>query len=256
MIPRVVHQIWIGSAPPPSTMIASWQQFCNVRRWTHRLWNDEKHALFEPVRGVLDAMSSVGDKAELMRYVILESQGGVYADADTMLIRPLDDNLLMRDFCSFEHELVRPGLFASTIMGFEPSSPVTHHCIDVLSSHSLGSPSKRGPTLLTEAITLNHQRALRGVKVRDVRGLSARHFNPVHWTGAPAPGVNRPRNGRADPAIYATHRWHTATAECDQAHATPASVKQAQVIAMVEKIFGIDDESLSRRTSRQAAGLS
>jgi hypothetical protein len=173
-----------------------------------------------------------------------------------MLIRPLDDNLLMRDFCSFEHELVRPGVFVSTIMGFEPSSPVTQHCIDVLSSHSVGSPSKRGSALLSEAIRLNHQRALQGVKLRDVRGLPARHFNPVHWTGAPAPGVNRPRNGRADPAIYATHRWHTAAAECNQAHATRACVSQAQVIAMVEKIFGIDDESLSRRVSRKAAGAS
>jgi hypothetical protein len=255
MIPRVVHQIWIGSTLPPSALIASWQEFCSSRRWAHRLWNDEKHSLFDPVRDVLDAMSTVGEKAELMRYVILENLGGVYADADTMLIRPLDDNLLIRDFCSFEHELVRPRLFAATIMGFEPAGAVTRHCIDVLSSHSLGSPSKRGSSLLTEAISVNHLRRLRGAKLRDVRALAARHFNPVHWTGAPAPGVNRPRNGRVDPAIYATHRWYTAAAS-GRAHATPTSVLQPNVIAMVEKIFGIDDESLSRRVTRNVSGIS
>lgn len=244
MIPRVVHQIWVGSAPPPQEMLATWQKFCHDRRWSYRLWTDDTDSIFDQVRDKIDAMPELCGKADIMRYVILAELGGVYADADTVVIRPLDDSLLTRDFCAYEHELVRPGLFANTILGFEAQSPIMRDCIEAIATRPVGPAFKfSGPYLLTEAISLNAKRRSMGAKVRDMRALQARHFYPVHWTAAPAPGVHLPRNGRADAAIYTKHVWCSSKAARATADQREGDTR-AEMIALVEKMLGIDDESL------------
>ena len=47
MIPKIVHQIWIGSEPPPLEMMETWQRFCRERGWVYRLWTDERDPLCE-----------------------------------------------------------------------------------------------------------------------------------------------------------------------------------------------------------------
>jgi len=62
--------------------------------------------------------------ADLMRYEILYEQGGVYVDADSACVRPLDDWLLdTRMFAVWENEIHSPGLVANGYIGCVPRHP-------------------------------------------------------------------------------------------------------------------------------------
>jgi mannosyltransferase OCH1-like enzyme len=59
-----------------------------------------------------------------MRYEILHDHGGVYVDADSTCVRPLDDWLRdMRMFAIWESEQHRPGLIANGFIGSAPQHP-------------------------------------------------------------------------------------------------------------------------------------
>jgi len=59
-----------------------------------------------------------------MRYEILNEHGGVYVDADSICVRPLDDWLLApRMFAAWESEEHRPGLVANSFIGSAPHHP-------------------------------------------------------------------------------------------------------------------------------------
>jgi hypothetical protein len=227
-------------------MLDSWQRFCRDHGWTYRLWSDEKDPLFEPLRERIDALNEIPGKADCMRYMILERHGGIYADADTVVVRPFDAELLESDFCAYEHELVRPRLLANTLLGFAPGSDVMRECIEAIAARPPGPAFKYcGPYLLTEVVELHKKRLALGAPGRDVRILPSRHFYPVHWTATPAPGIRAPSNGEPDPQIYTKHVW----AGSKDARATPDQLegnKRAEVIALIERELGIDDESLAR----------
>ena len=102
-VPRVIHQIWIGSRPCPEEWIGSWRRdYCAAHpSWTHRLWRDAD--VVELLRQHPSSSSSGGDdgesggtplhkiyeslgqpclRADVARYAILHRHGGVYIDAD------------------------------------------------------------------------------------------------------------------------------------------------------------------------------
>jgi mannosyltransferase OCH1-like enzyme len=60
-----------------------------------------------------------------MRYEILFEQGGVYVDADSTSVRPLDSWLLAPGMvAAWESEQHRPGFIATTFIGSVPQHPV------------------------------------------------------------------------------------------------------------------------------------
>jgi hypothetical protein len=40
MIPRIIHQIWVGPRQPPTQLIATWHQMAAEFGWEHKLWRD------------------------------------------------------------------------------------------------------------------------------------------------------------------------------------------------------------------------
>jgi len=95
-IPKVIHQIWIGPHDPPQHWIEGWK----LPGWEHRLWRDED----------LDQLQMSGQRiydhyrrvdrwcgaANVARAEILAVNGGVYIDADTRMVTPLDDAPFMK----------------------------------------------------------------------------------------------------------------------------------------------------------------
>jgi hypothetical protein len=254
VIPRVVHQIWLASERAPVEMMETWQGFCRERGWDYRLWTDERDPLFEPLRHKLEEFQNVAEKIDCMRYLILNQHGGILADAETVVIRPFQENIVVRDFCAMEHELVRPGLISKAVLGFEPGSALLGDCIHAISAHPVGMSFKfKAAVLLSQAAFPHPEQRHRKSKhrnsrnqgmgrLREFRVLPSRHFYPVHWTGSPSPGVLLPRNGQPDPAIYIKHAWHGGRVR------EPAGEHQVvNPIELAEKFLGIDDASLVER---------
>ena len=91
IIPRKIHQIWIGSKLPASyrTWTDSW--VLKNQGWDYILW--DKKAIFN--FGLVNEEAfihspSLGVKSDIARYEILERFGGVYADTDFECIRSMN----------------------------------------------------------------------------------------------------------------------------------------------------------------------
>jgi len=187
MIPKTIHQIWIGPNPPPAAMMATWQVM--HPDWQYKVWTD--HTGWEN-QAQIDAMPEWNGKADIMRYEILEREGGILVDADSECVQPLDETFLDNEsFACWEHEVLRPGLIAAGYVGAAKSSPLMRMCIDAIKSRDV--TAKRawetvGPALLTEMA--------RGYP--SLRVYPARMFIPEHYSGTPAPG---------DAPIYARQHW-------------------------------------------------
>ena len=100
VIPKIIHQIWIGNKKLPNKYIKymkSWKKF--NPSWDYILWDDEKVKNFKLKNHVAYYSSSnYGYKSDILRYEILHKFGGLYADTDFECLKPIPDNLLIFDF--------------------------------------------------------------------------------------------------------------------------------------------------------------
>ncbi len=91
--------------------------------WTILLWgNAELNEIKWHNRDHMNAMydRELNGVADMMRWEILYSNGGIVVDADSICLRPLDDALLNCEaFACWENEIARPGLIAAGYFGCE-----------------------------------------------------------------------------------------------------------------------------------------
>lgn len=84
-VPRVIHQIWIGSKPVPPT-VEAWQRHAAATGFQHRLWReDDIRAIDVFDNPVFRAFLEAGDypgAVDVARYLILAREGGIYLDCD------------------------------------------------------------------------------------------------------------------------------------------------------------------------------
>ncbi len=115
VIPRIIHQVWLGPKKRPARLMDSWAKL--HPDWEHVVWTDDN---LPPMvnRDKMDSIEELAGKADVLRYEVLHQFGGVYCDADSLCVRPMDGWLLERDsFAVFENEQVRPGLVANGYIG-------------------------------------------------------------------------------------------------------------------------------------------
>lgn len=93
--------------------------------------------------------------SDVMRYEILYKHGGIYIDADTYCVKPLESWLLHCEaFACWEQELVRNNLIANTVIGGAPKAEVWKMCMDAVATKDCTEQKLAwmitGPALLTE----------------------------------------------------------------------------------------------------------
>jgi hypothetical protein len=122
VIPRTIHQIWIGPDPLPEDhgpWIESWKR--HHPSWEHRLWTEEDLPE-DPIRPeILERLRAPVERADILRLEILYRHGGVYLDADLECLRPLDDVLADEDFVGVCH---KPGRITNTAIAAVPKHPL------------------------------------------------------------------------------------------------------------------------------------
>ena len=164
-IPRRIHQLWIGPKPAPLNLMNTWRD--KHPDIEYIFWNEseiiERCMIFE-CQDKIDSIEEINGKADIMRWEILLQYGGVFMDADSICLSPLDDTLWDTEgFASFENEQVREGLVATTTMGFIAGHQLCRDAVE----HILANPvsqaatgGKRawqtvGPLLLTQLLRKN-----------------------------------------------------------------------------------------------------
>ena len=92
MIPKIIHQIWIGPKKRPDMWIDTFRlDYINKNpEYQYFLWNEENidqlFVDFPNYRIVYDLESTYNGKSDILRYLILYIHGGIYIDADSVWI--------------------------------------------------------------------------------------------------------------------------------------------------------------------------
>ena len=146
----------------------------------------------------IDLISEINGKADIMRWELLYKFGGIFVDADSICIEPIDDYFLSKPaFASYENESVRKGLVATGTMGFPPHHPLCRDVIDWILSDESTSVIKNmkawlsvGPGILTKFLNTG--------KYTDFAVFPSHVFLPVHFEGKPYIGHKK---------VYAHQFW-------------------------------------------------
>ena len=88
-IPKIIHFVWLGD-DMPEWAERNIAEFRRLNRGYKILVHGEE-ALLPCYRKTYDALDEPGEKCDLLRYSILEQQGGWYFDVDFWPLRPLRD---------------------------------------------------------------------------------------------------------------------------------------------------------------------
>jgi mannosyltransferase OCH1-like enzyme len=201
-IPKIIHQIWLGSPLPQSLkdLQQTWLDHHVDRGWTYFLWTDEDVAEMQLYnQEAYDGTDNYGAKADILRYEILNEYGGIYVDMDFECLRSLDDLLCYDFFTALEplsHYVLQT---ANGLFGVRPGHPILKHCIENLCFKNDWNlvVSQTGPSHFNRAVyaKANHD----GNK--DIVFPSF-YFYPLDYNE-----ILRVNRGWTQPGIFALHWW-------------------------------------------------
>ena len=183
-IPKIIHQLWIGTKPAPSKFMQTWKD--KNPGFEYIFWNEveiEKRHLVFKCQEKIDEIEEINGKADIMRWEILYKFGGVFLDADSICIEPIDDELLKKKaFAGYEQEEVRPGLIATGTMGFPKKHPLVKAAIKWILNNEVSQEKANmmawqsvGPGLLTRMYNTGD--------FNDLHIFPSYTFLPIHLTG-------------------------------------------------------------------------
>ncbi len=183
MIPKIIHQIWIGPKVMPTKWMGSWRQ--KNPSMEYRLHTSYEGFQYQDKiqRFVDEERYSVA--ADIMRVEILYKEGGVYIDADSLCLEPIEDARFMDGdfFAAWDYT----GWVANGVIGCTPQHPIMEDYLERIGG--LEEYYEFGARLLTkcigdEAVTI----------------LPTCTFYPKGWRGQVAP---------LDGKVYAEQYWAT-----------------------------------------------
>jgi len=134
-IPKIIHQIWLGSELPDKYKTLQRTFFKKHPQWRYKLWTDKdvEHLNIHNKK-LFDNAKTYAAKANILRAEILYQFGGVYADTDVECFKPLDvlhDNYQF--YCGMEHLQTHPAAGATlgtAIIGSIPGHPILKYYIE------------------------------------------------------------------------------------------------------------------------------
>jgi inositol phosphorylceramide mannosyltransferase catalytic subunit len=183
MIPKIIHQIWIGDqSKRPTEMMQTWQDM--NPDWEYMLWTDDNLPEISN-RIQFDAMKELAGKADILRYELLKNYGGFFMDADSICTKTLDDFFVDNDsFCCWENEYIRTGLMCNGYLAACKDNELMGHIIgrismippDVLhNAPPLTAWQITGPALLTDTV--------KKTEYNKLRIYPSHYFLPKHYSG-------------------------------------------------------------------------
>ncbi len=133
LIPKIIHQIWLGSPFPEK--YRAWQRSWveNHPEWEYKLWTDAEVAqLTLKNQALYEKATNYGQKSDILRYELLLQFGGLYVDVDCECIMPFDE--LHHRYRFYGGLCSGVGVFdiGSTPIACTPGHPIMQACVDNL----------------------------------------------------------------------------------------------------------------------------
>lgn len=131
MIPKIIHQFWIGPKKRPDHLISTWRKLNPT--WEHVLWTEDNLPSDFILQHKINEMQQYPGKVDMMRYEILMRYGGFCVDADAECVSPLDDFLTENEaFTCWENEWKRPNLLSVGYMAATPGNQFFKYVVNEL----------------------------------------------------------------------------------------------------------------------------
>ena len=92
MIPKIIHQIWIGPLDPPRNMMKTWKR--KYKDYEYMFWNESlirERNLQLVTANRINKIEEICGKADILRLEILYKYGGIYTDADSICMEKIPD---------------------------------------------------------------------------------------------------------------------------------------------------------------------
>jgi inositol phosphorylceramide mannosyltransferase catalytic subunit len=156
MIPKVLHQIWIGDQTlRPQTCMDTIKR--DNPDWEYKLWTEKelhKLKISKKLELKIKCCKEMCGKADIYRYLILQQEGGIYIDADTISIEPLADFFLNHAGLAYENEITRGDLLAIGFMAFPPNHPLMDALLKHIETNTINGPAWQvtGNLLITNLV--------------------------------------------------------------------------------------------------------
>jgi len=184
MIPKIIHQLWIGPKVAPTKFMDSWRDKhpdFEYIRWSEAEF--KSRGLHFSCQNRIDDIEEICGKADIIRWEILYHYGGIFLDADSICVETLNEIVTgCKAFAIWENEQCRKGLVTVGAMGFPPKHPLVRACIEWIQENDVnfrrtGKPAWQttGPRLITRMYDTG--------LYPDVTILPSYHFLPQHFTG-------------------------------------------------------------------------
>lgn len=199
MIPKIIHQVWIGKKyKKPTRLMETWKAMnpsCECVEW-----NDDSLAKEDfGLRPQISAMKSLHGKVTLMRYELLYKYGGFIVDADSECILPLDEFFFENErFTCYENEVA--GIYrgvtrlSAGYMGAKKNDVFMGLCVLELMTRKVNRfKSHCIAGNLFFAVMVNRFKTLYPMKI-----YPSHYFIPKHGTGVEYTGSG---------PIYAKQYW-------------------------------------------------
>ncbi len=134
MIPKTIHYCWFGKNPKSELIlrcIASWRKYCpdfEIIEWNEENFDVAAH----PFTKLMYTQKHWAFVSDYARLVILERGGGIYLDADMLLVQSISP-LLVSDCFLGEEET---GIISAGALGAVAFHPFTTLCKQYYDAHS------------------------------------------------------------------------------------------------------------------------
>lgn len=186
-IPKIVHQIWIGQNARPNIWMDTVRKFCADFGYEYKLWTEIEISKFNIINiSEYNTVELLSGKADILRYELLYAYGGVYIDADSVIINPKNFDILISD-TTVEflagHAEISDGRILNGTMFSIPKSLIMKKCIynismtDFIGIYNHGEiVNLTGPTLLTKVCNTYKD-------ICDIKILDSNIFYPYGFWG-------------------------------------------------------------------------
>ena len=186
MIPKIIHQIWLGGInKKPIDLMKTVQN--RHPDWKYILWSEDNIGDLinqNKYDQVLYSDNSGDTKypklADIVRYEKLFNYGGIYIDADSKCNKPFDDLIDTQFFVAYESERKRPGLIANGVIGSIPNHPILKECINEIGQLSEKTITRKPAFRITG--TLLFTKIIQQSKNTDIETYPSRYFYPFHYS--------------------------------------------------------------------------
>lgn len=154
IIPPIIHQIWLGDVVPEKYKQYQQSIFDMHNGWFYKLWTDEDIAQLDiHNKDLLDKACTRAEKANLLRYEILNMFGGVYIDMDAQLLKPLNPFHKRFDFY-VGLQGRRSKLIGNAIIGACPGHSLLQKIIKTIKDSWFSDDCEKSPQMRRSGVIL------------------------------------------------------------------------------------------------------